>query len=656
MLERGVLLACWLLLLHGMTVPAYAGSVNWFELRNAELELMPGHADRLVIEWRPAWLSEANAEELYLIDARGQLAAQVDIDASQSRGRETLELRPELGPYRLVLPGYSFRNIRVSHGEQTRSVMDPGKMHFFSSTLPGSTRLYFKIPAAAVASLAGKYHGGATGMVATRLSDGKRLTWTLGKHDEYVDFDSIGLPSSERDQIWQLDVKGSGKAAFWLEGAPNRFALEPASLDVNWKRGQVHTGIRLTRETLGPVPRLGVAMPYWVPDAYISGTLDDLGLQAASYYSFVDVIGEPRQRELNFRRAYAQQFGVGTTVTLMAGTGRRAVLQADREARTGLERWVDDTLALGDHGPHYLAFADEPNLNYSSRQEFEQYFAAMLKHLKTIPGVEGSPIRVVVPASSRWLNGPFRDGAARRTGLDWAAGLLARHDADIGGLAWHEWMVRSLYATRQYRAGIRAAAELVGMNEEGRPRKALLIDQTNISSGNSVSPFEQNTQYAALWWASVIINASADGLLDVLNWFHLADEPDHQKGLLHITDDDRIEVKPVGRLHALFASGWQGRSHRLHNPSFELDFLHVSEGRQHRVLGVNKSAQDHQLTITLPGACPGDMRLQLFMPTSEIRTGSGSCVDATASLELPGQSVFVLEWNENPEENVAEKR
>ena len=129
----------------------------------------------------------------------------------------------------------------------------------------------------------------------------------------------------------------------------------------------------------------------------------------------------------------------------------------------------------------------------------------MLSYLKQQPDFTHSGVKVAVPASSRFLHGPMRDDAYRRRGIDWAARLLKQHAEDIDAIAWHEWMVRNLYATGLYSDTIRAAADLVGYDDKGRPLKVLLIDQTNISSGNSVSPYEQNTHFAALWWASVII-------------------------------------------------------------------------------------------------------------------------------------------------------
>ena len=137
----------------------------------------------------------------------------------------------------------------------------------------------------------------------------------------------------------------------------------------------------------------------------------------------------------------------------------------------------------------------------------------------------------------------------------------------IDALAWHEWMVRDLLATRVYRNSVRQAADLVGLDNQGRPRKALLLDQTNISSGSSLSPYDQETHYAALWWTSVAINASADGWLDMLNWFQSADEPEYPKGMVRVLDNQRFELKPVGLAQQFIQQHWLDQVLRLLHPA-----------------------------------------------------------------------------------------
>mgnify|MGYP002040710674 CR=1 FL=1 len=120
------------------------------------------------------------------------------------------------------------------------------------------------------------------------------------------------------------------------------------------------------------------------------------------------------------------------------------MLAADSQSFAGLDAWLADSVRLGNQGLHYLAFADEPNLNYPSYAVFASYFGRMLEHVKANPEARAAGVRIAMPVSSRLLDGPFRIGAGQRRGIDWARQLLVAHGADIDAMAWHEWMVRDL--------------------------------------------------------------------------------------------------------------------------------------------------------------------------------------------------------------------
>ncbi len=188
--------------------------------------------------------------------------------------------------------------------------------------------------------------------------------------------------------------------------------------------------------------------------------------------------------------------------------------------------------------------------------------------------------------------------------------MLAEHEPLIDALAWHEWFIRDLRATEWYRYSVRQAADLVGYTPQGRPRKALLIDQTNLSSGNTVSPYEQETRFAALWWASVAIQASQDGLLDMLNWFLLADDDHHFKGLLKLEAGDRYSLRPVGQAMVFMLEHWGDQVLKLDNDAFEIDALAMRSGVRMNLLGVNKVARNQQVRFDLDGTpCSGlDLR------------------------------------------------
>jgi len=167
--------------------PAAAGAMQWEYLRDGTLHLRPqGDAARVHISWQPAWQSDANAEQLYLLDGRRQLAAQLDIPEKQTRGQREATLTHRAGDYQLHVPGYSFRRFTVRHDDgHIASLLEPVKLHFSSDLPRGGATLYFQVRAGEQALLAGKHHGGVHALRATRLDDGRSVRLPLQQHGNY---------------------------------------------------------------------------------------------------------------------------------------------------------------------------------------------------------------------------------------------------------------------------------------------------------------------------------------------------------------------------------------------------------------------------------------------------------------------------------------
>lgn len=629
-------------LLLGALLPG-AQAQEWPGIRDGALYLRAAQGDELQVDWQPAWQAKANAEHLYLQAGDGRLLARRDIAAEEVRGRQRWALRPEDGDQRLEIPGYSFRHYRVRHADDTAALFEPVKLHFCAE-LPAGTRLYFRVRGGERALLAGKYHGGVEGLYAKRLGDGHSLYLPLSRDLHYRQSDRIELPVSAEDQVWSLRLRGRGKAAFWLDGSANLFAQRPEHLfSPELVPGKV--SLELHGEVLGPTPKLGVALPYTPPEA--PELLARLAPRAASYYSFVDAMTRNPKREEQFRPLYLNRYGIRTDITLLSQSGRRPLLAANEMSRGGLKAWLDGIVALGGKGTHYLALADEPNLNYPDYASFAAYFARMAPLLREHPGAREAGVRLAVPSSSRLINGPSLDGASARRGLDWAQQLLAEHGEWIDALSWHEWMVRDLRATGVYRDAVRQAAQLVGVDAHGRPRKALLLEQTNLSSGNSVSPYEQETGIAALWWASVAVNAAQDGLLELLDWFPATDNENHAKGMIGLSDDGRYVLKPVGEAMVFMQRHWQEQVLRLDNDAFEVDVLAMRSGARIVLFGVNKTPRHQEVRLRgEPLTCRDQEppRLHLLSATAEPGEGRLDCTAQPWRFSLPGETLFVLEW------------
>ncbi|MHC8318950.1 hypothetical protein [Pseudomonas sp. LB3P31] len=626
----------------GWSLGAEAAAMRWAEIRDGSLYLQPDRADTVTVSWAPAWQAKANEEQLYLVDGQGKLAAERKIAANETSGSQSWPLAPSAASYRLEIPGYSFRRYTIEHDERTVALFAPAKVHF-SAEPRDDSELYFKVAAGEHAVLGGKYHGGVGAFQAQRLSDGKRVSLALKPYPDYWQFDKVELPMAATDQVWRLNLRGSGKVAFWLDGTANLFAQNPQQLkplreDVGETRLTLHPGV------IGKTPNLAVAMPYVLPPPSSFAALDALKVKAGTYYSLVDIMATRPHYEDKFRQLYQDRFGITQDITLLAGRQRVADLRVDSTSTAGLDAWLAATRALGGKGTHYIGFADEPNLNYRDFASYQTLFNTMARQVRSDPANAKAGVRIAIPASSRFVNGPFIENAGDKRGIDWARRLLAESGDSIDALAWHEWMIRDLLATRVYRDSVRRAAELVGLDAQGRPRKALLLDQTNMSSGGSLSPYDQETHYASLWWASVAINASQDGLLDMLGWFQAADEEGHPKGMLRVLDGDRFELKPVGFAQQFIQQHWLQDVMRLENDAFEVDVLAMSSDLQRSLFGVNKGARLQRVSLA-GAACPLNKgSLRYFGADNRSRDAPFTCQDGRISFELPGETLFALSW------------
>ncbi|WP_130905101.1 hypothetical protein [Pseudomonas sp. Sample_22] len=627
----------------GLSLDAYAGPMRWADIRDGSLYLQADRPDNVTVRWVPAWQADANEERLYLLDGKGRLAGERLIAATETRGTQSWPLLPGASSYRLEIPGYSFRRYKVEHDERTVALFAPAKVHFSAETRDGD-ELFFKVAAGEQAVLAGKFHGGVGALQAQRVGDGKQLSLALKPYRAYWQFDQVALPVADTEQVWRLRLQGSGKAAFWLDGTANLFAqnsqqLKPVREDDGETRLTVH------KDVLGNTPNLGIALPYVMPPPSSYAVLDAIKPQAGAYYSFVDITAKQPHYEDAFRRLYQDRFGITQDITLLAGSQRQADLRADTTSNAGLDAWLAATRALGGKGTHYIGFADEPNLNYPDYASYQSIFTSMARQVRSNPDNAKAGVRIAMPASSRLVNGPFADNAAEKRGIDWARRLLKESGDQIDALAWHEWMIRDLLATRVYRDSVRRAADLVGLDADGRPRKALLLDQTNLSSGSSLSPYDQETHFTSLWWTSVVINASQDGLLEMLNWFQAADEPEYPKGMLRMLGDDHFELKPVALAQQFIGQHWLQRVVRLENNAFEVDVLAMADDLKRSLLGVNKGSRLQHVSLN-GAACPlAAGSLRYFGADNRSRDAPFKCTDGRVSFELPGQTLFTLSWN-----------
>lgn len=96
----------------------------------------------------------------------------------------------------------------------------------------------------------------------------------------------------------------------------------------------------------------------------------------------------------------------------------------------------------------------------------------------------------------------------------------------------------------------------------------------------------------------------------MLNWFLLADDDHHFKGLLKLEAGDRYSLRPVGQAMVFMLEHWGDQVLKLDNDAFEIDALAMRSGVRMNLLGVNKVARNQQVRFDLDGTpCSGlDLR------------------------------------------------
>lgn len=616
--------------------------LHWRFIRDGAIYFQPARTEQVTVRWRPAWLTDANEDRLFLQDAEGNLVGERRVAPGVLYGEHPWALDSEAGPYRLEVPGYSFRNFEILHAKNTAAMFEPAKVHF-SSEVPPGLMLYFAVPAESKAVLNGKYYGGVRRLRAARLSDGVKVDLKLVTHQDYRRFDSIELPSSKKREVWRLEMYGSGKIAFWLDGASNFFSQHPEHLfNLSLKTGRAQLFVN-PKSSLGAAPLLGLAMPYSVVPAHARRELNALSIRTASFYSFLDILEDGSEREREVRQAYQHELSLVHDVTILARSGRRPLLDADDKALRAVDTWVEAMADLGGPTVHYLAFADEPNLNYPSYEAFESYFVKMARRVRSHPRAAEGNVRILAPASSRFVDGPTRDGSNERVGMDWTRKLLREHADLIDAVGWHWWQHRDLFDVRAVRQDIRAAAELVKWQTGASPGLPLIISQSNISSGNSLSPYEQETDFAALWWTGLAVNAAIDGLLANLMWFKAVDDDGYSKGAFGVQANGRLVRKPVAHAMEFIGRYWEGDVLETQNSSFEVDAVGLNGPRGVAVVGVNKGGRAQELQVEVKGASESvlasfeTLEFDEGQPRRHLR-----CQAIAKPFELPPRAIFAL--------------
>ena len=627
------------------TTLSAADQKKWQFVRDGVLHIKKNDESKdkiLNIEWNSAWIPNSQLEILYWLSPTGDLISQPEIPHTSKSGSLSLPFNAQQGEYFIEVPGASYRFYSLRHPIDYPAVFSPAKVHQSAAVEKGAS-LYFKVPANQSFKLNGKYYGGVRGLIIAPMNHTqvKPTELTLKKHKEYSQFNQLSVPPLNRDTLWKLTFKGTGKVSFWLDDIPNYFSQTPQDYFVpSWKTGSVATAVE--NDVLGSTPKIGAALTHSAIPPRSFKLLKSLNMQSSNYYFFDDVLKKNLKMDSPYMKAYEERLGIKEGITIRAETNRRPVISSKKVSAQLLEKYLKNHRQNGRLKNTYIAIADEPNLNYPSLQRFLDDYIYIADQIKKHSNPTISQTKFAAPQSSRFVNGPTRSQSDRRLGTAWLLSLLEKRPDLVDAISWHEWLVRDLIATSWYHRSIGEAHSIRQQypNTDGS-LKPLIISQTNISSGKSLSPYEQETFFAALWWSSVVIQSARSGQLAQLVWFKAADDGKYNKGMIS-QKRQQYFLKPVGEAQVFLQDKLGDQVLKTSHQSVELDVLVTrdSASGEIKVFGVNKSERNYKLNLEFPSPLP--QRSATLMTEEGIQNKALEFIGNSVRLDLPSQSIFAF--------------
>lgn len=632
-------------------------------LREGTFHIKPTVNSNLKLHWKAVYLAESNGDTLWLQDDKGDLISEIRIYEGDNEGDRTMPL--EAGKnYRLVIPGYSYRNFDVTFEEEAYWVWEPVRVHWMGS-MGNNSRWYFNLEAGEEATFCMKdYNAGPIespyGATLTCLYPDLTVNFVLEKKPEFYEFNSVTLPVQPNACVWRVDIRGGGRTGMWLDGVPNYFSQRSSRYyrpPVN--NNTVVTGAPsfLAGTDVGKMPYFSHYHGYQTLDkggANLGELFKRTKPQSANIYTILDVIYARPHFEDVFRDEMTSKYGIKRDYTICAISGRVADLDFVNNpvAIGGLNNWIDNIHRINDGQEHYIAPIDEPNLNFNTFEEYAATFLAFAQLVRNNPKSEEARIKISAPSTSRFTRG-ITSGSDPHKGSDWGRQIVELYPEYVDAITWHDWTVHGLLNVRQITEDIEAAYEM----SNGGARR-LCLEQTNTSGGSSVSLYDQNTQRAQLWWAGNYIAGTRTGKMDDMMWFLDQDDEGHPKGLFYTHPDapdpaNYYSMKMVGLFQEWFVKyvteASIGRVFDIDQPKLEVDFTaftNIKGGVTRKfIMGVNKSERSYD--VRLEGFNLGngpDIKLDIWKPdgtagtiTPTINTGTQVC-----TFTLPPETIFVL--------------
>ncbi len=527
---------------------------RWYGLRDGVVYMRMMTNQKATTSYSNVWAYEGSQDRLYFQAPNGEMLSKIILLPTDNLAtrKDTLTASKGSGDYRFEVTGYSFRETALLPPTTTTpSVFEPAKVHT-SLNLPASNiSLYFNVPDNVTSfTFNARYEaaGGSNNYVIVSPS-GKRYFFTpdstlhyATKHHSKLLFRDVNFESG----TWEVVFTDSGKAAFWLDCIPNLFAYRPDNLFTP-EFLSAATTITVSDTIAGATPLLGVAVESIIFSTAYEEMIQNLNPEMLHYYFTPSrtATAVPPQR------ADAASHGPQEEYIILSPPTGTTVLST-QNFLTGLQRLRSGITNKNHPEKMFISAYDEPNLRFSLTDHTNNYTPLIDVYRNADPTLQ---LPLMAPESSFFMNGPFLSNNATQIGADWLASLITNnlvpaHPQQPPMIAWHEWMHRDILRTDYYTDVVNYAASRFPTINGTTP--LLAIPQTNVSSGTSTSPYDQDTFFTSLWMSSMFSNAANTGKLHALGWFMSTDQVNlHPKGLYSIVDGEtdlanaKVAPKPV---------------------------------------------------------------------------------------------------------------
>lgn len=539
---------------------------NYENLRDGKIHIRGGSNEIITILYQEVWQASTHKDDVYFQSPTGELLEITELGFSDLNGVITYSLDAGQGDYIITFPSYTYRTFTVSIPNNIKSVYEPPKFYMNCHVRNNFDDFYFYVPSNTTSfKILGRkdINSNADTLKLYDPNNNFINSFDLPEHSysgAYAPYNyyQVNIPDSG---FWKISIEhGSSdeKVAFWLDDIPNYFCIDTS----HWFIPISDTGYSniYASNIFGHSAIIGGELG-GNPVQEIMDNVEFMGLESNNYY-INHSLREPINDNSNpytfnwtaFDWSDDYRIGVYTSspynfemINIFAPAGW---LGSPVSTLTDMDELAEFYEAYLIHhnvenfiGMKYFTAIDEPNLqNNYTMSGYGELVSILGQRKNNSIYPEVSNTKLLVPSSSN-----FTDACTTgEFGVEWAEYIYQNYDENIDGINFHIWNKRDLLSTHLYSDEILAAHNIIASNDtDNDTLETIIIEQTNMNSGDGSSPYYVNTFYASLWWTGVVCNSLNTGYVNSINWFNTVDDSHHKKGLMY-DESNNYQLKPVG--------------------------------------------------------------------------------------------------------------